>query len=130
VAAQKLFCEKRLCFVAFSTYALVGKANIWSTFKFLKSVRFDLEPFAKVQSAKSNICQLQKSFVQNAQKKRKNLFVRRTHKKNNAFSNKENEDVAQKLFCKKHLLSFAESKNDYLLTTKTLLCFHCNPFSA
>ena len=39
--------------------------------------------------------------------------------KNGAFSNKENDDVVQKLFWEKHF-QVAERKKDYLLTAKSL----------
>ena len=99
-------------------------------FKFLKSVLFDLEPFCKSEERKNQyLPTAKKTFVQNAQKKRKNLFVR-LHKKNGAFSKKENDAVSQKLFWETHFLQVAERKNDYLLTAKTILSIHDNFFSA
>ena len=56
-----------------------------------------------MKNAEINICQLQKSFVQNAQKKSKKLFVR-PHKENGDFSNKEDDAVAQKFFWETHFL--------------------------
>ena len=76
---------------------------------------------------KSTCANCKNHFVQNAQKKCKNLFVR-PHKKIGAFSNKENDDVAQNLFCDNHFLQVAESKNCYLLTAKSLLGIHFNLF--
>ena len=83
----------------------------------------------KWKTQKSVLANCKNQFEQNAQKKCKNLFVR-PHKKIHAFSNKENDDVAQKLFCEKHFLQVAESKNWYLLIVKSLLGIHCNAFSA
>ena len=51
-------------------------------------------------------------------------------KKNDAFSNKENDAVVQKHFWETHFLQVAERKNDYLLTAKSILSVHHNLFSA
>ena len=74
-AAQKLFCEKRLWFVACCKYAFVGKANKWSTFKLLKSVRFDLEPFCKSEKRKNQYVPTAKIILCETHRKNAKIFL-------------------------------------------------------
>ena len=95
---HKIFFAKRVIVLLFFPQKLLWERQISCPHfrSFLECLlRFGI--FAKLKIANILSCQLQKSFLQSAQKKSKNLFVR-PQKKRFAFSNKENDDVAQKAF--------------------------------
>ena len=104
-STQKIYVRSHIIFFANSVNVLLffPQKPLWERqiscphFRSFHECLLRFGIFAKLKIANILFYQLHKSFLQNAQKKSKNLFVR-PQKKRFAFSNKENVDVAQKAF--------------------------------